>query len=62
MAEGEYCMTNEQVEAIEGDIRDIINWIETFKQEYDVPEELEKTLREKLEALAKKVGGAKVLK
>lgn len=62
MAEEKYCMTNEQVEAVEGDIRDIINWIATFKQEYEVPEELEKTLREKLEALAKKVGGAKVLK
>jgi len=62
MAEKRLCMTYEQVESIEGDIRDILNWIETFKQEYDVPAEMEKILNKKLGALAKKVGSAKVLK
>ncbi len=62
MANKESCMSYEQVESIEGDIRDILNWIATFKQEYDIPAEVEKTLKKKLQALAKKVGGAKVLK
>lgn len=62
MAEKKLCMTYEQVEAIEGEIRDIINWLEVFKEEYDLPAEAEKVLRKKLEALAKKVGNAKVLK
>jgi hypothetical protein len=59
MAEKRLCMSYEQVESIEGDIRDILNWIATFKQEYDIPAEVEKTLNKKLEALAKKVGNAK---
>lgn len=40
--------------SIENDIRDIINWLAVFKEEYDIPREAVSVLRAKLEALARK--------
>jgi len=39
---------------IENEIRNIINWLAVFKEEYGIPEEAVSVLREKLEELAKK--------
>jgi len=40
--------------SIENDIRDIVNWLAVFKEEYDIPREAVSVLRAKLEALARK--------
>ncbi|MEM4336601.1 MAG: hypothetical protein QXG86_01200 [Candidatus Woesearchaeota archaeon] len=40
---------------MENEIRDIINWLAVFKEEYDIPEEAVVVLRGKLEKLAKKI-------
>ena len=37
-------------------IRDIINWLAVFKEEYDLSDEVVDTLRDKLEDLAKSIG------
>ena len=39
---------------IENDIRDIVNWLAVFKEEYGIPDDAVDVLKEKLEALAKK--------
>ena len=42
--------------AVEDEIRDIINLIAVFEKEYDLDAEVVKTLRKKLEKIAKMVG------
>ena len=51
------CMTDpRKIKEVEDEIRDTINWLAVFKQEYDLEAEVVKTLRNKLEKLAKMVG------
>lgn len=49
-------MPKNNVVAVEDDIRDIINWLAVFQEEYSIAEEAVDVLRDKLEKLAKKVG------
>ena len=44
---------------IENDIRDIVNWLAVFKEEYGIADEAVNVLREKLEALARKASVCK---
>ncbi len=41
---------------IENELRDIINWIKVFEEEYDLPAEVVNQLRTRLEGAAKKLG------
>ncbi|GAG26901.1 unnamed protein product [marine sediment metagenome] len=41
---------------IENELRDIINWIKVFEEEYDLPAEVVNQLRTRLEGTAKKLG------
>jgi len=41
---------------VENEIRDIINWIKVFEEEYDLPAEVVTQLRERLEGVAAKLG------
>jgi len=52
-------MLNKKIVDVENDIRDIINWLAAFQEEYDIAEEAVNVLRSKLEKLAKKVGSLK---
>ena len=45
-----------KIKAIENEIRDIINWIAVFEEEYELEKEVVDTLRKKLEIVANKVG------
>lgn len=44
------------VKTAEDTVRDLKNWLAVFKTEYDVPEEVMKTLNEKFEEITKKTG------
>ena len=46
---------NGKVEAVEDEIRDIINWVAVFETEYGLDKEVVDQLRAKLESLSKKV-------
>jgi hypothetical protein len=37
-------------------LRDTINWIKVFEEEYDLPAEVVSQLRQKLEGIAEKLG------
>ena len=52
-------MADKKIIEVENDIRDIINWLVIFQEEYGIDEEAVDVLRAKLEKLAKKVGGLK---
>ncbi len=41
---------------VEDDLRDIINWVAVFEQEYDMPKEAVDTLTTRLREIARKVG------
>ncbi|MFC1775016.1 hypothetical protein ACFLZN_01735 [Nanoarchaeota archaeon] len=41
---------------VENQLRDLLNWVSVFAEEYDLPEEATHKLREKIELLAKTVG------
>ena len=41
---------------VEDEIRDIINWVAVFENEYDMPKEAVETLMNRLHEVAKKVG------
>jgi hypothetical protein len=41
---------------VEDEIRDIINWVAVFEQEYDMPKEAVETLMNRLHEVARKVG------
>jgi len=41
---------------VENEIRDTINWIKVFEEEYDLPAEVVNQLRERLEGIATKLG------
>jgi len=45
--------------SLENDIRDIINWIAVFKEEYGIADEATDVLRDKLESLARKASVCK---
>ncbi len=62
MPEEKACMPEEELKAIENDIRDLINWIEVWNEEEKTggtkkieTEEAEK-MKEKLRAIATKLG------
>ena len=42
------------INAVEDEVRNTINWLSVFAEEYDIPEEAVNKLREKLEDIAKK--------
>ena len=48
-------MEEEQVQEVANEIRDIINWVKVFEEEYDLPSEVVDQLRSKLEAAAEKL-------
>ena len=41
---------------VEDDLRDIINWVAVFEQEYDMPKEAVDTLTTRLREVARKIG------
>lgn len=43
----------------ENAVRDLKNWVFVFAKEYDLPEEAIKTLHQKIDELAVKIGGIK---
>ena len=44
------------LKAIENEIRDILNWVAVFEEEYDFDKEVVDKLKSKLESVAKKIG------
>ncbi len=44
---------------IENEIRDIVNWLAVFKEEYGIADEAVDVLKEKLEELARKASVCK---
>ena len=49
-------VNDESFKEIGDEIRDIINWIKVFEEEYDLPAEVVDKLRSRLEAIAEKLG------
>jgi len=47
------------VKEAENAVRDLKNWIAVFAQEYNLPEEAIKTLHQKIDELAVKIGNIK---
>lgn len=41
---------------VEDKIRDLINWVAVFEEEYDLPKEVVETLKKKLEDIASTLG------
>jgi len=52
-------MADKKIIDVENDIRNIINWLAVFKEEYGIDEEAVDVLRQKLEKVAEKVGNLK---
>lgn len=48
-------METQKIKEIENDIRDLINWVKVFEEEYNLEGEVVDQLRTKLEQIAKKV-------
>lgn len=48
-------MEESQIQEIANEIRDIINWVKVFEEEYDLPLEVVNQLRSKLESAAQKL-------
>ena len=46
-----------KMDEITDEIRDIINLIKVFEEEYNIPEEAVKQLRDKLEGIVQKIAG-----
>lgn len=44
-----------QIEEAANEIRDTINWIKVFEEEYDLPSEVVEQLRKRLESIAEKL-------
>lgn len=44
------------IREVENSLRDLMNWIAVFAEEYDLPEEAKETLYGKIEEIAKKAG------
>ena len=51
--------TMSDVKNVEDKIRELINLVAIFKNEYELPKEVESTLSKKLRSLAKSVGNIK---
>ncbi|MEM3126843.1 MAG: hypothetical protein QW331_02120 [Candidatus Woesearchaeota archaeon] len=51
-------LSDNEIKSIENQIRDAINDLTVFQEEYDIPEEAVEDLRSKLENIAKRVGKA----
>ncbi len=49
-------VNDETFKEVENEIRDTINWIKVFEEEYNLPVEVVKQLRERLEGIAVKLG------
>ena len=47
---------DETFKEVGDEIRDIINWIKVFEEEYNLPAEVVTQLRSRLEAIAQKMG------
>ncbi len=47
---------DEAFKEVANEVRDIINWIKVFEEEYDLPAEVVNQLRSRLEGLATKLG------
>jgi hypothetical protein len=45
-----------QIKSCEQEIKDLMNWISVFEDEYDLPKEVVDKLRDKLHSIAGKVG------
>ena len=52
-------MADKKVIDVENDIRDLVNWLAVFQEEYGIDEEAVDVLRQKFERLAKKVSTLK---
>lgn len=55
MAKGK-TIDSKAVRGAEESVRDLINWLAVFKTEYDIPKEAYKTLHQKADALATRIG------
>ncbi|MBI2564608.1 hypothetical protein HYV79_01310 [Candidatus Woesearchaeota archaeon] len=47
--------TNE-IKNVENELRDLMNWVAVFEQEYDLPREVVDKLLNKIHSIAKKIG------
>jgi len=58
----ELCMDYNKIKEVENELRDIINWVKVFEEEYGLESEVVDTLINRLENVAKKIGDAKIMK
>ena len=49
----------DQVKSVENEVRDVVNWLSVFQEEYDLDDEVVEVLRERLQNVARKVGNIK---
>lgn len=49
-------VNDETFKEVSDEIRDIINWIKVFEEEYDLPAEVVTQLRSRLDGIASKLG------
>ena len=49
-------VSDETFKEVSNEIRDTINWIKVFEEEYSLPPEVVMQLRSRLEAIAEKLG------
>ncbi len=45
-----------EVKSLEDEVRDLINWVAVFDQEYDLPKEVTDKLLQRLHSVARKIG------
>ncbi len=48
-----------EVQKVEDEIRDLMNWVAVFEKEYDLPKEVVETLHSKLHNIAQRIGWLK---
>ena len=49
-------VSDETFKEVTDQLRDTVNWIKVFEEEYNLPAEVVNQLRERLEGIAKKLG------
>ncbi|MBI4919124.1 hypothetical protein HY837_04280 [archaeon] len=46
----------DEVKNVEDELRELINWVAVFEQEYDLPKEVTEKLLQRLHSVARKIG------
>ena len=50
-------MHKEKLREVQGDIRDLMNWVKVFEDEYDLQKEVVDTLRSRLQKISATLSG-----